>query len=430
MNKIFKSFNLGVIGLILLVSLGVFACGKSNENNMNHENMKDMDHGSMDKDEKNDMKDKGNMKHKVMIPIDFNANATNGLMVTNTKNVTRLNTSDPIQLAIQVSQTIWPATHKENQPGAVILVPLGSWQIDIASADLIHHPNNGPILYIDKNNVPTSTLNEIKRLNPVGTKDGTQVMVMGDVSNSVINSLKDYKIKQVKGTDSATFAKEVDKLYANDTDGYPSSVIIGSSDEEARLYTTPIVNWIAHMPEPLLYVTKNEVPQATIEALKERKGKANIYVVGPESIVSADVEKKLGEHGTVTRISGKDPVENSIAFAKFRDTKTKFGWGITQPGHGVSFVSTDSPDLAVVGAPFSHLGKHAPIILLNKGEPTQPVYDFLATIKPMFKESPTEGPYNHAFLLGTEKELSNKTQGILDEQLEIVSASGKGHGGH
>ncbi|MCZ2990805.1 hypothetical protein NYY86_22055, partial [Acinetobacter baumannii] len=166
--------------------------------------------------------------------------------------------------------------------------------------DLIHHPNNGPVLYIDKDNVPTSTLNEIKRLNPVGTKDGIQVMVMGDVSNSVINSLKDYKIKQVKGTDSATFAKDVDKLYANDTDGYPSSVIIGSSDEEARLYTTPIVNWIAHMPEPLLYVTKNEVPQATIEALKERKGKANIYVVGPESIISADVEKKLGEHGTVT----------------------------------------------------------------------------------------------------------------------------------
>ena len=107
MKKIFKSFNLGVIGLILLLSLGVVACGKSNENNMNHENMKDLDHGSMDKDENNDMKDKGNMKHKVMIPTDFNANATNGLLVTNTKNVTRLNTSDPIQLAIQVSQTIW-----------------------------------------------------------------------------------------------------------------------------------------------------------------------------------------------------------------------------------------------------------------------------------------------------------------------------------
>lgn len=427
MQDIRKAFKLGIIGFVLLLSLGLVACGNNEEKNMNQENM---DHSSMNTDEKSDMKDKGNMKHMAMIPKDFNTNATNELVTTSTKNVTRINTSDPIQVAVSVSQTIWPATHKENQPGAVILVPLGSWQIDIASADLIHHPNNGPILFINKENVPASTLNEIKRLNPVGTKDGTQVMVMGDVSDTVTNSLKDYKIKQIKGTESATFAKEVDKLYAKETDKYPQSVIIASSEEEARLYTTPVVNWIAHMPEPLLFVSKNEIPQPTIDALNERKGKANIYVVGPESIISADVEKKLAEHGTVTRISGKDPVENSIAFAKFKDTKTKFGWGLTQPGHGVSFVSTATPDLAIVGAPFSHLGKHAPVIFLDKGEPTQPVYDFLATIKPMFKESPTEGPYNHAFLLGTDKELSYKTQGILDEQLEIISASGKGHEGH
>ncbi len=55
---------------------------------------------------------------------------------------------------------------------------------------------------------------------------------------------------------------------------YPNSVIIGSSEEEGRLYTTPAVNWISHMPEP------------TIEALKMRKDKANIYLLGPEKIVS------------------------------------------------------------------------------------------------------------------------------------------------
>ena len=37
---------------------------------------------------------------------------------------------------------------------------------------------------------------------------------------------------------------------------YPNSVIIGSSEEEGRLYTTPAVNWISHMPEPLLYARK------------------------------------------------------------------------------------------------------------------------------------------------------------------------------
>lgn len=39
------------------------------------------------------------------------------------------------------------------------------------------------------------------------------------------------------------------------------------------------------------------------------------------------MEKELSKYGKVTRISGETPVENSIAFAKFKDEKTKFGWG-------------------------------------------------------------------------------------------------------
>ena len=126
------------------------------------------------------------------------------------------------------------------------------------------------------------TLKEIKRLNPLGTKDGTQIMVMGDVDASILEQLKEYKVKQIKETDPATFAKDVDKEYADITGSYPNSVIIGSSEEEGRLYTTPAVNWISHMPEPLLYIEKNKVPEATIEALKTRKDKVNIYVLGPE----------------------------------------------------------------------------------------------------------------------------------------------------
>ncbi|MFX3623329.1 MAG: cell wall-binding repeat-containing protein [Ectobacillus sp.] len=426
MKKISRTAKYGMMGLALTLSFGLAACANSGDNQTKDHNMEGMDHGSMNESEKKDNKGTGGMNHS-KTPTSFNENATNGLVTMNTKNVTRLDTNDPIKMAVAVSQTIWPATHKENQPGGVILVPIGSWQIDMASADLIHHPNNGPVLFIQKDSIPSITLNEIKRLNPTGIKDGTQVMVMGDVSSAVLDSLQGFKVKQIKDTDSAGFAKEVDKAYADAAGEYPQSVIIGSSDEEAKLYTLPAVNWIAHMPEPLLYVTKNEVPQATIDALKERKGKANIYLLGPDSIISADVEKKLGEYGNVTRISGENPVENSIAFAKFKDKKTKFGWGITDPGHGISFASTATPDLAIAGAPFSHMGKHAPLVLLENGEPTQPIYDFLGSVKPMYKETPTEGPYNHAYLLGTDKEISFKTQGILDDQLEIMSESGMNH---
>ncbi|MDI5788658.1 hypothetical protein PO124_10440 [Bacillus licheniformis] len=57
-------------------------------------------------------------------------------------------------MSIKTSQTIWPATHKQNRPGAVILVSGGSWQTALASADLIHHPNNGPVLIAEKGKSP------------------------------------------------------------------------------------------------------------------------------------------------------------------------------------------------------------------------------------------------------------------------------------
>ncbi|PGB03007.1 cell wall-binding repeat-containing protein [Bacillus toyonensis] len=410
-----------IFGITIITAVGLAACGQTNDmEHKNHESTKEK------KTEQKEMK----MNQEVTAPKEMNKGASNDLLTTSLKNVTRLNTNDPLQMAVLTSQTIWPATHKENQRGAVILVPVNEWQLSIASADLIHHPNNGPILFIEKEKVPEMTLKEIKRLNPLGTKDGTQIMVMGDVGASSLEQLKDYKVKQIKATDPATFAKDVDKEYADITGSYPNSVIVGSSEEEGRLYTTPAVNWISHMPEPLLYVEKEKVPEATIEALKMRKDKANIYVLGPEKIVSKEVEQELSKYGKVTRISGETPVENSIAFAKFKDEKTKFGRGFTKPGHGLSFVSSETPDLAIAGAPFSHMGKHAPVVLLEEGKASQPVYDFLASIQPKFKDDPTLGPYNHGFLLGSTSDISFETQGILDERLEIVQESGQGHGGH
>ncbi|CAM4194678.1 cell wall-binding repeat-containing protein [Bacillus cereus] len=410
-----------ILGVTIITAVGLAACGQTNNmDHTKHESTKEKE------TEKKEMK----MNQEVTAPKEINEGASNDVLTTSLKNVTRLNTNDPLQMAVLTSQTIWPATHKENQPGAVILVPVSEWQLGIASADLIHHPNNGPILFIEKERVPEMTLKEIKRLNPLGTKDGTQIMVMGDVGTAALEQLKEYKIKQIKETDASIFAKEVDKEYADITGSYPNSIIIGSSEEEGRLYTTPAANWISHMPEPLLYVEKNKVPESTIEALKMRKDKANIYVLGPEKIISKEVEKELSKYGKVTRISGETPTENSIAFAKFKDEKTKFGWGFKKPGHGVSFVSNKTPDLAIAGAPFSHMGKHAPVVLLEEGKASQPVYDFLASIQPKFKDDPTLGPYNHGFLLGSTGDISFETQGILDERLEIVQESGQGHGGH
>ncbi|WP_338453404.1 cell wall-binding repeat-containing protein [Niallia oryzisoli] len=374
----------------------------------------------------------GNMAEFAKAPEQVNENASENLLTLNTKNVTRIPTSDPIETSIYVSQTVWPATHKENQPGTVILTPLGSWQNAMASTDLIHHPNNGPLLFIQKDSIPANVLNEIKRLNPIGNTNGTQVMVMGDVSDVVLSQLTDYKVERITGENPADFAKNIDEAYAKVSGGYPNGVIIASADEEDKLYTIPAVNWIAHMPEPVLYVSKTEIPEETIAALEKRKSKANIYILGPESVISKDLEKQLKEYGKVQRIGAEanDPSAVSIEFAKFKDEETGFGWGLTGSGHGVSFVSTESPEVAIAAAPFSHLGKHAPLIWLDKGQLQQETYDFLAGIKPMFKDTPTEGPYNHAYLVGDTAAIPYQTQGIIDDKLEIVQENSEGHSGH
>lgn len=368
-------------------------------------------------------------KTAASLPTEFNNQAAEGLIVKGTKNTTRLNANTPEELSIMTSQTVWPATHRQNRPGAVILVSGDSWQTVLAAADLIHHPNNGPMLITDHDKISDNIRKEIKRLNPTGASDGTQIMAIGNIDKKALQKLDSYKVKQLKGNNPAELAKEIDKEYAGAGDEYPKSVIIGSSENDAELYTLPAVNWIAHMPEPILYVDKSGIPEETAQALKKRNGKANIYILGPETAVSKKTEKALKEYGTVKRISGSNPVANSIAFAKYKDKSTNFGWGITAPGHGLSFASTETPDLALAGAPFSHLGKHAPLLVLKNGQADRSIYSFLSDIQPSFQNDPQDGPYNHAFILGTENEISFQTQGILDDILEIKSAEG-GHSGH
>ncbi|MVP01117.1 cell wall-binding repeat-containing protein [Paenibacillus lutrae] len=348
------------------------------------------------------------------------------------KNTTRINSGDPYEAAVLVSRTLWMATSGDNRPGGVILTDFEDWQTSLVSANLIHHPNNGPRLFVNKDGIPEVTLSELKRLQPTGVKSngGVQVMVVGKVAAKVDEQLKELGLKteKIEGGTPEAVAKSVDAYYTKVAKETSPSVIIGS--KESPEYTVPAVNWISHMPEPLLYVGKDEVPQETMDALKTRGGKANIYILGPESVVSASVEKKLGEQGKVVRIAGQDPYENAIAFAKYKDPATGFGWGITTPGHNFSFVNKTQTGLALAAAPFSHLGKHAPLLLTDQDKMPKSVMDYVMSVQPKYDKSPVEGPFNHAWLTGSGDTLTSGAQGEIDSMLEITSKSGGGHGGH
>lgn len=347
-----------------------------------------------------------------------------------TKNTTRVNSSDPAEAAAWVSRSLWPATAKSNTPGSVVLVEPGNWGIAAASADLVHHPNNGPVLFVTKDGLPKVTADELKRLSPTGAASnrGIQAVLVGPISEAVKDELKKMKLKfdHIQGDEPAAVAEAIDAYYAEAAGELPNSVIVGSLDKPE--FTLPAVNWIAHMPEPLLFVTKDGIPADTEEALQKRNGKAHIYLIGPEAAVSKDTESKLKVFGTVTRIAGDDVYENAIAFAQFKDPETGFGWGITTPGHNLSFLTQGKTELVIAAAPFSHLGKHAPLIFTDKDKMPGSVMDYVMSIQPKYEDTPAEGPYNHAWLTGNEEDLTYAAQTEIDEMLEIVSAKGEGHG--
>ncbi|MCR6098009.1 cell wall-binding repeat-containing protein [Salipaludibacillus agaradhaerens] len=424
-----KKRRLTFVTLTLLLIMS--ACANPNEevspDEKNENDTHDMEQNNKQQNEM-DINDHGHdedQHHDFASPPDkMNPLADESVHHAQTKNVTRLDTASELTMSIYVSQLIWPATHDENRPNTVIIAPLDDWQKSLVSTTLIHHPNDGPILFMEDGQIEEEVAQEIERLQPKGNNEGVELMVIGDMSEETRSQLEAYRIEELNADNNAAFAAKVDQYFSDIIQETPKAVLIGSSEEEAQLYTMIASNWIAHMNESLLYVNANGLPDETREALEKRGGEAAMYVLGDEETISDETLTELAEFGEVERIAGNTPEQMAIEFAKYRDEDTHVGWGQTTPGHGFSFVSSDKPEMAIAGASLGHLGKHAPLIWLKNNNISDDLFDYLAEVRPTFEDNPMAGPYNHSYLLADQTMVPFQVQGILDEKLEISGAHG------
>jgi hypothetical protein len=187
----------------------------------------------------------------------------------------------------------------------------------------------------------------------------------------------------------------------------------------------PAAAWAAKSGDPVLWVSRDAIPPATRAAITAHK-RPKIYVLGPESAVSGKVLKQLGELGDARRISGPDPVENAIAFARFSDGS--FGWNVVDPGHGLVIASTQRPLDAAAAAPLSAAGSYGPLLLLTAANALpEPLQNYLLDIQPGYDQDPVRGVYNHGWIIGDEAAVSVDVQARIDQLLEIEAVDpGKG----
>jgi hypothetical protein len=270
-----------------------------------------------------------------------------------------------------------------------------------------------------RDSVPDATGAAFDSLDPRGAPQakGAQVIRVGDVK--VPGGLR---VRSVSGRDPFTLADSVD-LLLTEAAGQPAPhVVIASADE--KRFAMPAAAWAAKSGDPVLFAHKDSLPAPTVRAIKRHEQPA-IYVLGPASVISDAVFAKLRKLGDVRRIAGRNPVENSIAFARYTDGE--FGWGIRDPGHGLVFASEDRVLDAAAGAALSGAGTYGPLLVLDSASTlTAPMESYLLDIQPGYRFDPVRGVYNHAWLMGDEAAISVDLQARIDQLMEIVRVKQQG----
>ncbi len=329
-----------------------------------------------------------------------------------TKNTTRVGGSDPVANAAGVAQAIYPARSRDTRPAAVTLVDGKDWRAAISAAQLMSRPLRSPLLLSDGDELPEATQSALDELGPTGAEKAgnAQVIRIGETAKP-----EDLRASDVEGESAPELARAIDRLHTAAAGEPSEAVVIAPAD--APEFAMPAAAWAAKEGDPVLWSAKDSLPAATRAAITAHR-RPRIYVLGPESVISKRVFDQLSDLGTTRRISGPEPVANSVAFARFSDGR--FGWNAVDPGHGLVFTSTATPADAAAAAPLSGAGSYGPLLLVT--EPNvlpRPLQDYLLDIQPGYDEDPVRGVYNHGWIVGDEEAISVDVQSRIDALLEI-----------
>ena len=329
-----------------------------------------------------------------------------------TSNTTRVG-GDPVANAAAVALAVFPSTSEEQRPEAVTLVNEKSWPAALAASVLMAAPINAPPL-ISGEELEEPTAQALGTLDPTGLDGGRgpQAFAIGDVA--VPGGLEVTHVRSAgPATTAAAIAKLRDRLFGSP----PEHIVVASSGQPA--FAMPAAAWAARSGDPILFSGRSKLPKATATTLRQHAD-VPVYVLGPNAAIS---KPALGEIEAISkrvrRIAGKDPVANSVAFARYRDGG--FGWGIVDPGHGFVVARDDSPLDAAAASPLSASGTWGPLLLSDDAATLPAVLrDYLLDVKPGYTDNPTRAFYNHVWIIGDQEAIEVTQQGEIDELAELT----------
>ena len=383
-------------------------------------------------------------------------------LIADTMYTTRLFGTTAAEEAVSVTRHTYPAAMAPGAPGEISRAPDRPWAVILAdptdevagitAAELIHFPDNAPVLFTEGAALPTVTRNELARLHPVGVQrdGGVQVFAVGKAS-AIVDAVRQmgFKVQAITGNNPYALADAVDQAYGRIEDpdtGVPTmmtgaagggngvmDVFVGAVQDPSLML--PAAEWMSHMPAGVAWVdnTSGTLPSETIAELKRRGGHADIYVMATPEDVPPALFRALLPYGNVARVTNDDsiasnpplvddPAAQAVAFARMWDPVGLMGWNITGPGHGFILVNEADWQGAVAAAVMSGIGFHAPLLLTDSATKLPaPVAAYLAMVRPNFLVTPAQGPYNMVYVLGDYKKISWLLQDSVNASQEMAN---------
>ncbi len=331
-----------------------------------------------------------------------------------TSNTTRIGGPDPASNAAATALAVFPGTNEKQRPVAVALVGAEDWAGAIAAAALMAEPVRAPLLYGEPEAVPGPTSAALEALRPHGgaASGGAAVFAIGDVQ--VPGGMR---ADRVAAGDAASEAAAIARLRDRLAGSPPQAIVLASSSEPA--FAAPAAAYAARSGDPILFTEAAKLPPETVTALHRYKG-VPVYALGPGSAISGKVLKEVeGLGAKVHRISGANPVDGAIAFARFHEGK--FGWDVSDPGHGFVLARSDAPLEAAAAAPLSASGTWGPLLLTDNADtlPSE-LRGYFLDVKPGYTTDPTRAFYNHVWIVGDAGQISVGQQAEVNEVAELA----------
>lgn len=338
-----------------------------------------------------------------------------GFPATATKNTIRVGGGDAISDAAGVATAVFPSTSKSARPTAVVLVDEDDWQAGVSASALAASPIGAPILVSAGDELSPVTSDALERLDPRGSdlsKDA-QVIRIGDAPPRP----EGFKTAVIKGKDPYERSAAIDRFFSA-AKGRPSPDVVVASGEQAA-YAMPAAAWAARSGDSVLLTKKDELPDATRKAISEHEN-ANIFILGPDSVISDKVATELGKLGEVSRIEGPNPVESSIAFARYKSGD--FGWNIRAPGYNFTLAGTERPLDAAAAAALATNGTFAPLLVTDEAKALPDALEnYFLSVQPGYEnEDPGQAVYNRVWILGDNTQVSVRAQARIDQITQLI----------